>query len=97
MLRSSIVQKAKPKPVKGAFEQYARMARNRLLDMLLLLYRDRLWLSSRDLQAHTEQPEVDLKEVLGQIADLHQNGEFNGQDELKSSFKESVGGCAYSC
>ncbi|THH07324.1 hypothetical protein EW145_g3464 [Phellinidium pouzarii] len=82
--------KTKPKPAKGTFERFARMPRNQLLDMLFALYRERSHWSAKDLRSRTEQPEAYLKEVLGEIADLHRSGEFNGLYELKSNFKDSV-------
>lgn len=38
----------------------------------------------------TEQPEVYLKEVLGEIAELRRYGEFSGMYELKANFKDAV-------
>ncbi|OCB91331.1 transcription initiation factor IIF, beta subunit [Sanghuangporus baumii] len=82
--------KPKPKPAKGTFERFARMPRNQLLDLLFALYRERPRWSAKDLRSRTEQPEAYLKEVLGEIADLHRSGEFNGLYELKANFKDSV-------
>ena len=70
------------------------MPRNQLLDMLFSLYREQLRWSAKDLRTRTEQPEVYLKEVLAQIANLHRSGEFNGQYELKPNFKDSVRACS---
>ena len=72
------------------------MPRNQLLDMLFSLYREQPRWSAKDLRARTEQPELYLKEVLAQIADLHRSGEFNGQYKLKPNFKDLVRGRAYS-
>jgi len=82
--------KTKPKPVKGAFERYARMPRNQLLDLLFSLYREKPRWSAKDLRTRTEQPEAYLKEALAEIADLHRSGEFNGLYELKQNFRDSV-------
>ncbi|KLO15281.1 transcription initiation factor IIF, beta subunit [Schizopora paradoxa] len=86
----STMVKQKPKPQKGAFERYARVARNVLLDSLFALYREKPRWSAKDLRTRTEQPEAYLKEVLSDIADLHRSGEFNGLYELKPNFRDSV-------
>lgn len=83
-------QKTKQKPTKGAFERFARIPRNQLLDMLFALYRERPRWSAKELRGRTEQPEAYLKEVLLEIADLHRSGEFNGLYELKPNFKDTV-------
>ena len=66
------------------------MPRNQLFDLLFALYREQPRWSAKDLRARTEQPEAYLKEVLGQIADLHRSGEFTGLYELKANFKDAV-------
>ena len=66
------------------------MPRNQLLDMLFSLYRERPFWSAKDLRMRTEQPEVYLKEVLGEIAELRRYGEFSGMYELKANFREAV-------
>ena len=66
------------------------MPRNQLLDLLFALYREKPRWSAKDLRSRTEQPEAYLKEVLGEIADIHRSGEYNGLYELKANFKDSV-------
>lgn len=78
------------KGVKGTFERYARIPRNQLLDMLFALYRERPFWSAKDLRARTEQPEIYLKEVLGEIAELRRFGEFSGMYELKANYRDTV-------
>ncbi|KAJ8468384.1 hypothetical protein ONZ45_g17264 [Pleurotus djamor] len=80
--------KAKPKQVKGTFERMARMPRNQLLDLIFQLFRENERWALRPLRERTQQPEVYLKEVLGEVAMLHRSGEFNGMWELKDNFKD---------
>lgn len=78
------------KLAKGTFERFARMPRNQLLDMLFTLYRERPFWSAKELRMRTEQPEVYLKEVLGEIAELRRYGEFSGMYELKANYRDTV-------
>jgi len=65
----------------------ARMPRNQLLDQLFALFQEQPRWSIRPLRERTQQPEVYLKETLGQIAFLHKSGEFNGLWELQENYK----------
>ncbi|KAH7926388.1 hypothetical protein BV22DRAFT_364107 [Leucogyrophana mollusca] len=79
---------SKPKPAKGAFERMARMPRNQLLDLLFTLFREQPRWSIKPLRERTQQPEVYLKEVLGEIATLNRSGEHNGTWELTDIFRQ---------
>ncbi|KAJ8088109.1 hypothetical protein AAF712_015965 [Marasmius tenuissimus] len=80
--------KTKGKPPKGSFERMTRMPRNQLLDLLFQLFRETPRWAIKPLREKTQQPEVYLKEVLGEVAFLHRSGEHNGFWELKDVFKE---------
>ncbi|GJE89928.1 transcription initiation factor IIF subunit beta [Phanerochaete sordida] len=77
----------KPKQKSKQFERMARMPRNQLLDALFSAFREREFWSVKELRARTQQPEVYLKDVLGEIAAMHRSGEHNGTWELLPNFK----------
>jgi len=69
------------------FERFARMPRDRLLDLLFVLFEEKSSWPFKDLRARTEQPADYLKDVLSGIASLHRSGELNGQYTLLENFK----------
>ena len=89
VVSSHSTKKTKPKQAKGTFERMARMPRNQLLDQLFALFQEQPRWSIRPLRERTQQPEVYLKETLGQIAFLHKSGEFNGLWELQENYKSA--------
>ncbi|KZS92749.1 hypothetical protein SISNIDRAFT_107734 [Sistotremastrum niveocremeum HHB9708] len=69
------------------FERFARMPRDKLLDLLFTLFEEKSSWAFKDMRARTEQPADYLKEVLGGVAVLHRSGELNGQYTLLENFQ----------
>ena len=79
----------------------ARIPRNELLDMLFRLFESAQYWKIKDLTEHVKQPQVYLKEVLSDIAQLIPRGpyvglwtlkdEYKGRGQAKVEVKEEVG------
>lgn len=70
----------------------ARIPRNELLDMLFTLFESAPYWKIKDLTEHVKQPQVFLKEVLGDIANLVPRGPYLGLWTLKDEFKKGGSG-----
>jgi len=75
----------------GQFERAARIPKNELLDMLFGLYQKQPKWGMKQLRAETSQPEVYLKEVLGEIAILNKSGPNTNLWTLQPSYAANLG------
>jgi transcription initiation factor TFIIF subunit beta len=67
--------------------RYARIPKNELLDLLFTQFSSAPYWSLRSLNDHVKQPQVYLKEVLGEIATLVPKGPYAQMYALKPEFK----------
>lgn len=84
--------KQKAKPVASAASRTARMPRNELLDLLFTHFEQAPYWALKSLTEHVQQPQVYLKEVLGDIARLVPRGPYQGMWTLKEEFRGGKGG-----
>ncbi|GAA5914823.1 hypothetical protein JCM6882_007283 [Rhodosporidiobolus microsporus] len=68
--------------------RYARIPKNELLDLLFTHFSTAPYWSLRSLNDHVKQPQVYLKEVLGEIATLVPKGPYAQMYALKPEFKQ---------
>ncbi|BGP19518.1 hypothetical protein JCM10213v2_007613 [Rhodosporidiobolus nylandii] len=71
--------------------RYARIPKNELLDLLFTHFSSAPYWSLRSLNDHVKQPQVYLKEVLGEIATLVPKGPYAQMYALKPEFKGTQG------
>ncbi|GAA5866746.1 hypothetical protein JCM1840_004247 [Sporobolomyces johnsonii] len=74
--------------------RFARIPKNELLDALFTHFGTAQYWTLRALNDHVKQPQVYLKEVLGEIATLVKNGPYAGMYALKPEYKGGGGGGA---
>lgn len=63
------------------------MPRNELLDLLFARFEASQYWTIKALKEHVLQPEVYLKEVLGDVAQLIKRGPYSGMWSLRDEFK----------
>jgi len=85
-------QKAKPTAATSGDSRTARIPRNELLDLLFTHFEQAPYWSIKALTEHVRQPQVYLKEVLGDIAMLVPRGPYQGMWTLREEYKGGKGG-----
>lgn len=93
-LPSTHEQKAKPTAATSGESRTARIPRNELLDLLFTHFEQAPYWSIKALTEHVRQPQVYLKEVLGDIAMLVPRGPYQGMWTLREEYKGGKGGPA---
>lgn len=83
------LQKGKAKPKGEGNVRLARIPRNELLDLLFSAFEQYDYWSIKNLKAHTQQPEVYLKEVLPDIGLFNQRGPYVGMWCLQEQFRKN--------
>ncbi|GAA6030793.1 hypothetical protein JCM8097_008878 [Rhodosporidiobolus ruineniae] len=78
-------------PASTSTARYARIPKNELLDLLFTHFSSAPYWSLRALNDHVKQPQVYLKEVLGEIATLVPKGPYAQMYALKPEFKGAQG------
>ncbi|GAA5912552.1 hypothetical protein JCM5296_003478 [Sporobolomyces johnsonii] len=88
----AFINTAKPTSATSASTaRFARIPKNELLDALFTHFGTAQYWTLRALNDHVKQPQVYLKEVLGEIATLVKNGPYAGMYALKPEYKGGGG------
>ncbi|CEQ43124.1 SPOSA6832_05025 [Sporobolomyces salmonicolor] len=88
----AFINTAKPtSATSSSTARFSRIPKNELLDALFTHFGTAQYWTLRSLNDHVKQPQVYLKEVLGEIATLVKNGPYAGMYALKPEYKGGSG------